>query len=512
MNAMKKILSAVVVLAMVLALFPAVVMAQETEIPYKTYVSLGDSIPAGRGEFPQQTMRGFTRIEGVYNTLIADALGADFTPLGYCGFRTNEIRWMIDDDYEGDDDLFMGSQVRLEEPLRSQMRPVFKEALKNADIITLNIGSNDLMTYPLRRAVAGLNLAGLGGGSEMEDNVITRSMLGDPSAANDMVNEASAAGMVGTVITNLIDGVYDAYSMFLENYQYIVDYIYDVNPDATIVAVSLFNNVGNVKLTDQSVIELGRVFDGVFRAINTYMQFGVSHKGKYIYADVMGTETPQFEPILGGDLNKFISTAIVRVHPSLEGHAYMARKILQVIPDIPQSSLPFGDVPAREWYYEGVKYAYEHKLMVGSSESIFAPQGTATRAELATVLYSMSGRPSFSGSEPFLDVSDGDWFAPAVGWAYANGIVGGISSDTFAPNEPLTRAQMVLMLYRQAGSPEVKDPVSFKDQSSIAPEYSDAVSWAASEKVVGGFEDGTFRPNDSVTRAQMATMLSAYCK
>ena len=510
MNTLKKLLCTVVVLAMVLALFPAAVLAQETEIPYKTYVSLGDSIPAGRGEFPQQTMQGFKRIEGLYNTLIADALGADFTPLGYCGFRTNEIRWMIDDDYEGDDDLFMGSQVRLEEPLRSQMRPVFKEALKNADIITLNIGSNDLFTYPLRRAVSGLNLSGLGGGSEMDDNVITRSMLGDASATSEVVEEADAAGMAGTLITNLIDGVYDAYSMFLENYQYIVDYIYDVNPDATIVAVSLFNNVGNVKLTDQSVIELGRVLDGVFQAVNTYMQYGVSHKGKYIYADVMGTETPQFEPILGGDLNKFISTAIVRVHPSLEGHAYMARKILQVIPDIPQSSLPFGDVPAREWYYEGVKYVYEKQLMVGSSESIFAPQSTATRAELATVLYSMSGRPSASGVEPFLDVSSDDWFYSAVRWAYENGIVGGISADTFAPNEPVTRAQMVLMLYRQAGSPEVSGGSSFADQSSIGSEYADAVAWASQENVVGGFDDGTFRPNDPVTRAQMATMLAAY--
>lgn len=512
MRTLKKILCTVVVLAMVFTLIPAAVIAQETEIPYKTYVSLGDSIPAGRGEFPQQTMQGFKRIEGVYNTLIADALGAEFTPLAYCGFRTNEIRWMIDDDYEGDDDLFMGSQVRLEEPLRSQMRPIFKEALKNADLITLNIGSNDLFTYPLRRAVSGLNLVGLTGGSNVDDNVITRSMLGDDEAVSEVVEEASVAGMAESVITNLIDGVYDAYSMFLENYQYIVDYIYEVNPDATIVAVGLLNNVANVKLTDQSVIELGRVFDGVFRAVNTYIQYGVSHKGKYIYADVMGTECPQFEPLLGGDLNKFISTAIVRVHPSLEGHAYMARKILQVIPDIPQSSLPFGDVPAREWYYEGVKYVYENQLMVGSSESIFAPQNTATRAELATVLYSMSGRPSASGEEPFNDVSDNDWFYPAVRWAYQNDIVGGIAPDTFAPNEPVTRAQMVLMLYRQAGSPKVSGEASFKDQSSIGSEYAEAVSWAAQENVVGGFEDGTFRPNDSVTRAQMATMLAAYGK
>ena len=147
------ILCVLMAVCLLAGLLPAGALAETVSTPYHSYVSLGDSIPAGRGEFPQQTMRGFTRIEGIYPTLVADALGADFTPLAYCGFRTNEIRWMLDDNYEGDEDLFRGSQVPLVEPLRSQMRPVFKEAIKNADIITLNIGSNDLFSYPLRMAV-----------------------------------------------------------------------------------------------------------------------------------------------------------------------------------------------------------------------------------------------------------------------------------------------------------------------------------------------------------------------
>lgn len=512
MKKMRVFICIILTLCLVSGILPVGAAASSKDAVYHSYVSLGDSIPAGRGVFPQQTMRGFTRIEGIYPTLVADALGADFTPLAYCGFRTNEIRWMIDDDYEGDDDLFQGSQVILQEPLRSQMRPVFKEAIKNADIITLNIGSNDLFSYPFRRAVAGLNLAGFAVSSEMEDNVITRSMNGDPSAANELFSAADAAGLLGTVVTNLAAGVRDAYSMFLENYSYIVDYIYENNPDVTLVAVGLLNNAYNLKLTDQSVIELGHIFDGIFQAINTYIQYGVPHKGTYIYADVMGTECPQFEPLLGGDLNKFISTTIVRVHPSMEGHAYMAKKILQVIPGIPQSELPFGDVPTREWYYDGVKYSYENQLMVGHSASVFEPQGLATRAQVAQVLYGLAGRPSASGTEPFTDVNDEDWFQPAVQWAYSAGVVGGVSSDRFDPNSPITRAQMVLMLYRAAGSPAQSGSASFQDQSDIRPEYADAVKWASDSQVVGGFEDGTFRPDDSVTRAQMAVLLSAYCQ
>ena len=480
------ILCVLMAVCLLAGLLPAGALAETVSTPYHSYVSLGDSIPAGRGEFPQQTMRGFTRIEGIYPTLVADALGADFTPLAYCGFRTNEIRWMLDDNYEGDEDLFRGSQVPLVEPLRSQMRPVFKEAIKNADIITLNIGSNDLFSYPLRMAVSGLNLSALTPSDEFDDNVITRNLDGDAESLDEIISIADAAGMLDTLINNLITGIQDAYTMFLENYSYIVNYIYENNPDVTLVAVGLLNNAYNVKLTDQSAIELGRVFDGVFRSINAYIQYGVPHQGKYIYADVMGTECPQFEPL-----------------PS---------KILSVIPGIEHSELPFGDVPAREWYYDGVKYAYNNQLMVGSSKSLFEPQSQATRAQIATVLYSLAGRPSGSGSEPFADVAEGDWYYPAVRWAYNEGVVGGVSSDQFDPNTPVTRAQMVLMLYRAAGSPAVSGSLSFRDKGAIAPEYADAVLWAQENQVAGGFEDGSFRPDDPVTRAQMAVLLAAYCQ
>ena len=82
------ILCVLMAVCLLAGLLPAGALAETVSTPYHSYVSLGDSIPAGRGEFPQQTMRGFTRIEGIYPTLVADALGADFTPLAYCGFRT----------------------------------------------------------------------------------------------------------------------------------------------------------------------------------------------------------------------------------------------------------------------------------------------------------------------------------------------------------------------------------------------------------------------------------------
>ena len=150
--------------------------------------------------------------------------------------------------------------------------------------------------------------------------------------------------------------------------------------------------------------------------------------------------------------------------------------------------------------------------MVGSSKSLFEPQSQATRAQIATVLYSLAGRPSGSGSEPFADVAEGDWYYPAVRWAYNEGVVGGVSSDQFDPNTPVTRAQMVLMLYRAAGSPAVSGSLSFRDKGAIAPEYADAVLWAQENQVAGGFEDGSFRPDDPVTRAQMAVLLAAYCQ
>ncbi len=111
--------------------------------------------------------------------------------------------------------------------------------------------------------------------------------------------------------------------------------------------------------------------------------------------------------------------------------------------------VPFVDVE-KHWALDAIKYAYDNKLMNGVDASKFAPDATLTRAMLVTVLYRMAGSPAVSGESRFTDVASGEWYAAAVKWAADNGIVEGVSEHTFAPTANITREQFAAMLYRYA--------------------------------------------------------------
>lgn len=112
-------------------------------------------------------------------------------------------------------------------------------------------------------------------------------------------------------------------------------------------------------------------------------------------------------------------------------------------------SLPFTDVVEDDWYYEAVQYVYANGLMNGVDDTLFAPNNNLSRAMMAAVLYNIEGGGAVSESV-FNDVSDGAWYADAVNWAAANDIVGGYEDGSFRPNAPITREQMASIFYRYA--------------------------------------------------------------
>lgn len=113
------------------------------------------------------------------------------------------------------------------------------------------------------------------------------------------------------------------------------------------------------------------------------------------------------------------------------------------------SSLPFTDVAASAWYYNAVEYVYERGMMAGVENNLFSPNATTTRAMIVTILYSLENRPS-SGSMNFTDVPAGQWYTSPIAWTAANGIVGGYGDGRFGPNDTITREQMAAILYRYA--------------------------------------------------------------
>ena len=241
-------------------------------------------------------------------------------------------------------------------------------------------------------------------------------------------------------------------------------------------------------------------------------------KDEYIMAYAPNPEVHEFPPLLddNGSITPFIESLRHGTHPTANGHAYMAEKIISVLPKAdsqpnpPATGLPFKDVSTANWFYEHVKYCYENGLMNGMTADTFAPQRNTTRAEFATVLWRLEDSPAPKGANPFSDCLS-HWAKDAIAWAFENGIVNGVSADTFAPNDNITREQMVTMLYRYCGEPAVTGDLSaYKDAGSVSGYAVNAMIWAVQNGVISGRTADTLAPKGQATRAELATILHRF--
>ena len=119
-------------------------------------------------------------------------------------------------------------------------------------------------------------------------------------------------------------------------------------------------------------------------------------------------------------------------------------------PDKPTDGFKFTDVSRNDWFYGDVSYVYENGIMDGVSAETFAPNATLTRGMIVTILYRMENKPAVTGASKFTDVDANEWYGAPVAWAAENGIVTGYSETTFGPNDPVTREQLAAILYRYA--------------------------------------------------------------
>lgn len=176
-------------------------------------------------------------------------------------------------------------------------------------------------------------------------------------------------------------------------------------------------------------------------------------------------------------------------------------------------SAAFSDLDVTQWYHEPVDYMLETGMMNGMSATTFEPNGTLTRAQLVTILYRHAGSPDVTGlANPFADVAPQAWYAKAVIWAAANGVVKGTSAATFAPEDAITREQIAAILYRYNGEAVTGDLLSsFPDADAVSGYAVEAMQWAVSRGLISGdpASDGTLwlRPRDGATRAQIAKIL-----
>ena len=179
-------------------------------------------------------------------------------------------------------------------------------------------------------------------------------------------------------------------------------------------------------------------------------------------------------------------------------------------PNAVVNNMPFTDVGMGSWFYDNVKYCYDNGLMIGADASSFVPEGAVSRGQVVTVLYRLAGTPSVAGQTcPFTDV-DESWCNDAIVWGYNAGVVMGYDDNTFRPDECVTREQLAAFVYRYAndGAAASGKTLAFTDGSLVSDYAVPAMNWCINKGVVIGMGDGTLYPQGGSTRAQFAAMIS----
>ena len=178
------------------------------------------------------------------------------------------------------------------------------------------------------------------------------------------------------------------------------------------------------------------------------------------------------------------------------------------------AKLPFTDLKDGAWYMENVRYAYLNGIIVGMTDTTFAPDSELTRAMYITMLYRMSGEPEVKAGSAYDDVKGSEWYAKAVAWGTEKGIVVGYAGK-FAPQDNITREQMAAMMYRYAklNGCDVSNTASFdafKDGNTVSDWAKKEMGWAVASKLIQGHDNGTLEPKGNATRAQAAAVLQRF--
>ena len=179
-------------------------------------------------------------------------------------------------------------------------------------------------------------------------------------------------------------------------------------------------------------------------------------------------------------------------------------------------TLPFADVAEDHWYYGAVAFVYRRGYFSGTGADTFSPNAPMNRAMVATVLPRISGGEAVSGESSFTDVPAGQWYSDGIAWASANGVVNGMGDGLYVPEMAVPREQLVTMLYRYekdyrkvavSGGGELS---AFPDGEAVSAWAREAMSWAVDAGLLQGRDSGELDPAGTATRAEVATILQRF--
>ena len=362
-----------VLLAIVLVSSSFVCFAESSEKQYHKYekvLLLGDSEASGFTDYGDEFSE-FNRVDDSYAAYVADFFGAEFYPMACPGFRTIELRTLLDDNYIVDDPyLFTQVPHTPEAELRAKA-PAVRQAVADTDMIIIGIGGNDWGAY------LGWTLADVEFENQLPEEFKTqlREYLKTASFEDDIIGKivelADYLNAVDDIAAVLPEAATYAFSTLHENWNWLIEYFYEKNPDVTIVAMGMFptylkTEEGAPDVVSQpdpitAAIEDAMIALGNMHMINNQEKYG------YIYVDTAGT--------------------VVEIcHPTVAGHRFLADRILEELPD---ARYDLTDVTLKNAEYKAVEYMYVNGLMNGTADKKFNGNAAMTKADFSTLMNNM---------------------------------------------------------------------------------------------------------------------------
>ena len=334
---------------------------------YEKYVLLGDSEASGYRDY-EYRMTEFTYAPDSYSDFLSKDLGAELVPLACPGFRTIELRYILDDNYVTQDKYLFGAVPNTSKEQIDAMIPEIRKEIADADLITIGIGGNDWGGY------LGWVLTEIRSENRLPEDYIVAleeylaTATTDDDIIGGLVDLANYMNALPDLVKIMPEAIAYAFTTLNENWDYIVNAIYDLNPDVTLVVVGLFNTTLSTKQGQPDIVaEPDPISAKVEQMIVDYGNKPMIDKQSeynYIYVDTTGT--------------------IVEVsHPTVAGHRFIADRILEELPD---ARFDLTDVKIGTSEYKAVEYMYVNGLMTGNADKTFGGNAYITKDEFATVV------------------------------------------------------------------------------------------------------------------------------
>ena len=372
MKTLKRTLA--VILALILVSSSFVCFAADSDKvyhKYDKYVLLGDSIASGYTDFAYRNTE-FTFAPDSYSDFLAQDLGAELVPLACPGFRTLEMRYIFEDDYRPNDKYLFNAIPNTPGWMIELMIPDIRREVSEADIITLGIGGNDWGAY------LGWVMTEVQNNNKLPDEYVEelRNYLATASFDDNIIAEIVDIAHKMNALDELVEAIPEAvmygFGTYKENWDYLIQDIYDLNPDVTLVVVGMYSSkYSTTKEAPDVVVESEPFKAYVEQMIIDYAnKTMIESKDKfgYIYVDTAGT--------------------IVEVsHPNVAGNRYIADRILEALPD---ARFDLTDINASNDNYKAVEYMYLNGLMNGTADKKFNGDAAMTKADFSALMSNFS--------------------------------------------------------------------------------------------------------------------------